>query len=91
MVANNPGGCLVVPVEHHENLYDIPPRLGTPILAATQQVALAPCRTYPRANGTHPERVSRSEPAIARCAEPSHNHEATPALTVPEVPIRGTP
>ena len=38
---NNPGGCLVVPIEHHENVYELPPRLGTPIQAAIREVALA--------------------------------------------------
>ena len=38
---NNPGGCLVVPVEHFENLYELPARLGTPIQAAVREVALA--------------------------------------------------
>lgn len=38
---NNPGGCLVVPVEHHENVYELPPRLGMPIQAAVRDIALA--------------------------------------------------
>ena len=38
---NNHGGCLVVPIEHHENVYALPPRLGTPIQAAIREVALA--------------------------------------------------
>ena len=38
---NNPGGCLVVPIEHHENVFALPPRLGTPIQAAVRDVALA--------------------------------------------------
>jgi histidine triad (HIT) family protein len=38
---NNPGGCLVVPIEHHENVYELPARLGTPIQAAVREIALA--------------------------------------------------
>ena len=38
---NNPGGCLVVPLEHFENVYDLPPALGTPIQAAVQRLARA--------------------------------------------------
>lgn len=38
---NNPGGCLVIPIEHHENVYELPPRLGSPIQAAIREVALA--------------------------------------------------
>lgn len=38
---NNPGGCLVVPIEHHENVYELPPRLATPIQAAVREIALA--------------------------------------------------
>jgi len=38
---NNPGHVLVIPNEHWENLYEIPASLGTPLLAATQRIALA--------------------------------------------------
>ncbi|HEX4904492.1 MAG TPA: NUDIX domain-containing protein [Acidimicrobiales bacterium] len=38
---NNPGGCLVVPIEHHENVFELPARLGTPIQAAVREVAVA--------------------------------------------------
>jgi histidine triad (HIT) family protein len=38
---NNPGHVLVIPNEHWENLYDIPPELGAPILAASQRIAVA--------------------------------------------------
>ena len=38
---HNAGGCLVVPIEHHENVYELPPRLGTPIQAAVREIALA--------------------------------------------------
>lgn len=38
---NNPGAALVIPVEHHENLYDLPDRLAAPILRATRLTALA--------------------------------------------------
>jgi histidine triad (HIT) family protein len=37
----NPGGVLVIPVDHHENVYDLPPELGTPIQRAVRSVALA--------------------------------------------------
>lgn len=38
---NNPGGCLVVPVEHFENVFELPARLGTPIQAAVREVVFA--------------------------------------------------
>jgi histidine triad (HIT) family protein len=38
---NNPGAALVIPVEHHENLYDLPDRLAEPLLSATRATALA--------------------------------------------------
>jgi len=38
---NNPGHVLVVPVAHHENVYDVPPRLGTPLQHAIRKIALA--------------------------------------------------
>jgi histidine triad (HIT) family protein len=37
----NPGGVLVIPVEHHENVYDLPPDLGAPLQRAVRNVALA--------------------------------------------------
>jgi len=43
---NNPGHVLVIPNEHWENVYDIPPRLGEPILRATQRLALAMKSAY---------------------------------------------
>jgi len=38
---NNPGGLLVVPVEHHENAYDLPPDLGMSIQWAIRASAKA--------------------------------------------------
>ena len=38
---NNPGACLVVPVAHHENLYDLPDELGTPLQRAARCTAIA--------------------------------------------------
>lgn len=38
---NNRGGLLVVPVEHHENVFDLPPDLGMPIQWAIKQAAVA--------------------------------------------------
>ncbi len=35
----NPGGALVVPREHHENLYDLPAEVGHAVWDLTQQVA----------------------------------------------------
>jgi histidine triad (HIT) family protein len=37
----NAGHVLVIPNSHAENLYEIPTRLGTPLLAATQRIGLA--------------------------------------------------
>jgi histidine triad (HIT) family protein len=36
---NNPGGLLVVPVQHHENVYDLPPDLGSSIQWAVRASA----------------------------------------------------
>ena len=38
---NNPGSLLVIPVEHHENVYDLPPALATPIQRAVRDASLA--------------------------------------------------
>lgn len=42
----NPVNLLVVPVEHVENLYVLPPALGTPLLATARRAALALVETY---------------------------------------------
>jgi histidine triad (HIT) family protein len=38
---NNPGGALVVPVTHHENVYDLPLSLAAPLQRAIRTTALA--------------------------------------------------
>lgn len=38
---NNPGHVLVIPNRHYENLYDLPPEMGTPIQRVIRKVALA--------------------------------------------------
>jgi histidine triad (HIT) family protein len=38
---NNRGGLLVVPVEHHENVFDLPPDLGMPIQWAVRAASKA--------------------------------------------------
>jgi histidine triad (HIT) family protein len=38
---NNKGHVLIVPNQHYENIYDLPPELGTPIQRITQRIALA--------------------------------------------------
>lgn len=38
---NNPGHVLIVPVAHHENLYDLPDDLGARVHAVSRRVALA--------------------------------------------------
>ena len=43
---HNPGGVLVIPNQHYENLYDLPPELGTPIQHAVRSVALAMKRAF---------------------------------------------
>lgn len=42
----NPGAVLVIPREHHENLYDLPSGIGHAIWDLTQQVAIAMRRAY---------------------------------------------
>ncbi len=37
----NPGGAIVIPVEHYENIYDLPVELGTPVQRGVRNVALA--------------------------------------------------
>jgi histidine triad (HIT) family protein len=43
---NNPGHVLVVPNAHYENVYDLPPELGTPLQRAVRDVAQAMKRAY---------------------------------------------
>jgi histidine triad (HIT) family protein len=43
---NNPGHVLVVPTEHHENLYTLPPRQGLAVFEASQRVAIAMKQAY---------------------------------------------
>jgi histidine triad (HIT) family protein len=43
---NNPGHVLVVPVAHHENIYDVPPDLGTALQRTIREVALAMKAAY---------------------------------------------
>lgn len=38
---NNPGSALVVPIEHYENIYDLPPLLGGPLQQAARDTAVA--------------------------------------------------
>jgi histidine triad (HIT) family protein len=42
----NPGGALVIPVAHHENVYDLPPELGAPIQEAVRDTAVAMKRAF---------------------------------------------
>lgn len=42
----NPGAVLVIPNEHHENVYELPPALGTPIQAAVRDAALVMNAAY---------------------------------------------
>jgi histidine triad (HIT) family protein len=37
----NPGNTIIVPNQHYENVYELPPGLGTPIQRLVQQVARA--------------------------------------------------
>ena len=37
----NPGSVLVIPVDHFENIYDLPPSLGGPLHRAARSAALA--------------------------------------------------
>ena len=37
----NPGAVLVIPREHHENLYELPPAVGHAVWDLTQRVAIA--------------------------------------------------
>lgn len=43
---NNPGGALVIPVAHHENVYDLPVALGVPLHRAVRATALAMKAAY---------------------------------------------
>lgn len=43
---NNPGHVLVVPVDHHENLYDVPAEAGHAVHDLVREVALAIRSTY---------------------------------------------
>lgn len=43
---NNPGAVLVIPNDHYENIYDMPPELGAPIQSAVRDAALAMKAAY---------------------------------------------
>lgn len=58
--ANNPGHVLVIPAEHHENIYDLPYAVGARIQAVVREVALAMKRAY-RCDGV--STVQHNEPA----------------------------
>ena len=42
----NPGAALVIPVEHYENVYDLPDTLGASLQRATRETAQAMKRAY---------------------------------------------
>lgn len=42
----NPGAVLVIPNEHYENVYDLPPELGAPLQHAVRSSALAMKRAF---------------------------------------------
>lgn len=42
----NPGAVLVIPVDHHENVYDLPRRLAIPIQRAVRNAAVAMKSAY---------------------------------------------
>ena len=39
--SRNPGGALVVTTDHHENVYDVPVELGTPLQRGVRDTAVA--------------------------------------------------
>lgn len=43
---NNPGAVLVIPNDHFENVYDMPPALGAPLQSAVRDPALAMKAAY---------------------------------------------
>ncbi len=43
---NNPGHVIVIPTAHHENIYDLPAELATPIQRVARAVAVAFKETY---------------------------------------------
>ena len=43
---NNPGHVLIVPNGHYENIFDLPPELGTTIQRIAQKIAIGFKATY---------------------------------------------
>jgi histidine triad (HIT) family protein len=61
----NPGAALVIPREHHENLYDLPPATGHAVWDLTQRVAVAMRGATP-APARRPDSTT-SPPAARTC------------------------
>ncbi len=70
-IKNNPGHVIVVPNEHVENMYDLPPNLAKHIFEIAQKIALAMKSEY-KCDGT--TLLQNNEPAGGQHAFHCHLH-----------------
>ena len=76
---DNPGAALVIPVEHHENLYDLPDRLALPLQRA---------RPQHRARHEISVRLRRSVDTPAQRTGRQPGHLALPRACLPALRVR---
>ena len=70
-IGNNSGNLIVVPIEHHENIYDLPDELGAHIFAIAKKFSLIMREAYGCQGVTA---LQNNEPAAGQHAFHYHLH-----------------